>query len=838
MNSSVTYCFLLIALLTNGIAYTQTDTSKSTVINLGEHDFSTPKEYIISDIMLNGSTLDPKAIALLADLQIGEKIRIPGDAIPKAIRKLWEQKMFSSVAINVTRIQDDYIWLEIAVAERGRVSLYAPRGDMRNKEFKKLKEQLDLYTGKLISEDLLYNVKRITKDFFYDKKYLNCKVNITTQPDTMRNGYQLVFIEVIKGKKVHIRDILFEGVTQFKHAQLHRAMKDTKRRKWWRLWKGSKYDEADYKEDKLHIIDKYNDKGFRDAEIVFDTIYSVSQSEKDIKIKINEGKLYYIRNITWIGNTKYRSTFLDSVLSIKRGEIYNQSNIEAKLMMNPNGTDVTSLYMDKGYLFFSVTPVEVRIENDSIDFEMRISEGKQARVRNVIIKGNTKTNDHIIRREIYTKPGDLFSRNDIIRTQRQLAQMQYFNPEKLGINPIPDPATGTVDIEYTVEEKPSDQIQLSGGWGGGRVIGTVGLNISNFSSKNFFKKGAWSPLPSGDGQQVSINAQSTGAYYQGYNLSFVEPWLGGKKPNSLTVSGYHTFSSNDNLPFKNPNKSKFKIFGSSVGLGKRLKWPDDYFSVYNEVSYQYYDLQNFRGLFSFNNGYVNNLAYRFTLTRNSIDQPLYPRGGSNFTLSLKSTVPYSYFNRKDYSDLTDQQRYKFLEYAKIKFTTSHFVALTRDKKLMLNVRTGFGFLLPWNKKVGESPFERFYMGGSGLSGVNYYFGREIIAMRGYDDNSVSNTLGDPYISKYTLELRYPISLNPSATVYFIGFTDGGKTWSSLRKVNPFEVYRSAGVGVRLFLPMFGMLGFDYAWRLDTLPKFPGMQKSQFHFTIGMNLGEL
>lgn len=816
---------LVLLVITNLVGYTQ------------DLDLSIPKEYTLGPIMVTGAPgLDHKAVILLSGLKQGEKIKVPGDAIPMAIKKLWDQKMFSHVKINATKIIDNTLFLEIVVKERLRLGAYKAEG-IRKKDWEDLIEQLDLYTGKLITEDLIFNVKRISRNFFVEKGFLSTKVDVHVAPDTNLNSALVMVVKFDKGKKTKITDITIEGVKLFKPAQLYRTMKETKRKKWWRFWKASKYLEAEYRSDKQKIIDRYNNKGYRDAVIVMDTVIH-NGNEISLKLKIDEGGKYYIRNISWIGNSKYRSGQLDTALGIKKGDVYNQGDLEARLFMNQNGNDVSSMYMDNGYLFFNIIPVEVRIENDSIDYEMRITEGKQARIRDIIIKGNTKTNEHIIRREIRTRPGDLFSRNDIIRTQRELAQMNYFDPEKMGVNPIPDPTTGTVDIEYTVEEKPSDQIQLSGGWGGGRVIGTVGLVINNFSAKRFFDPTAWRPLPSGDGQQLSINCQSTGAFYQGYNLSFVEPWLGGKKPNSLSISGYHTFTSNDNLKFKDPNKSKFKIWGSSVGLGKRLKWPDDYFSLFNEISYQYYDLQNFNGLFSFNNGFVNNLAYRFTLSRNSIDAPIYPRTGANITFSAKMTLPYSLFNGKDYSAMTDQQRYLFLEYAKLKFTTSHFVPLTRDKKLILNARTGVGFLLPWNQKVGNSPFERFYMGGSGLSGMNMFFGREIIALRGYDDNSISSSFGDPYIAKYTLELRYPISLNPNATVFLLGFTEGGKTWSELRKVNPFEVYRSGGVGVRLFLPMFGMLGFDYGWRLDTIPFRESMQKGQFHFTIGMNLGEL
>lgn len=837
---------LLVMLLTNGMAYAQPtdpDTTRTGPIEIGGGiDLSVPRDYVIGGVTTSSGikTLDPRAIVVLSELEVGKTIRVPGDAISKAIKKLWEQKLFSNISINITQVKGDYIYLEIDATERQRSAKKIVFTNIRKKEGEKIQEQLDDYPGKLITEELIFNVKRTTRNYFIDKGYHNVEVDVRTAPSEDGAAGSLdMIVNVKKGHKVKIATIRFEGVTAFKHGKLYRAMKDTKRRKWWRVWKASKFMESDYKTDKENIIAKYNDKGFRDATIVKDSVWKIDDRNLGIHIKIDEGGKYYFGNISWIGNSKYRSGQLDTVLNIKKGDVFNQSELDSRLFMNQNGGDISSLYMDNGYLFFSVTPVEIRVYNDTIDYEMRIVEGKLAYNRDIIIKGNTKTNDHIIRREIRTKPGDLFSRNDIIRTQRELSQMQYFNPEKMGVNPIPDPATGTVDIEYTVEERPSDQVQLSGGWGGNRIIGTLGLTISNFSTKNFFRKGAWSPIPSGDGQQLSIQAQSTGSFYQGYNLSFVEPWLGGKKPNSLSVSAYHTFSSSDNLKLKDPAKSKFKVWGASIGLGRRLKKPDDYFSSYNEVSYQYYDLQKFTGLFSFTDGYVNNLAYRFTLSRNSIDQPLYPRGGSNITFTTKATIPYSYFNNKDYSSVTDQERFKMLEYVKFKFTTSHFVPLSKDKKLILNVRTGCGFLLPWNKKVGDSPFERFNMGGSGLSGSNFFsLGREIIALRGYDDGSVSSGAGDPYIVKYTMELRYPISLNPNATVYVQAFADAGKTWNKLRQVNPFDVYRSGGIGVRLFLPMFGMLGFDYGWRLDDLPGRSSMQRGQFHFTIGMNLGEL
>ena len=807
-----------------------------------EINYAYPQEYTIENITVTGAVhFNDRAIILLSELERGQKIKIPGSEISKAIKKLWDQNLFSEVSIDASSIRGDKIFLDIKVKERPRLSGFKPRG-MRKNEWEKVNEVVDLYRGRIVTDNLVSIAKNQVRAYFVDKGYHHAQVFITEEKDTVEtnNGVYLI-IKVDKGSKVKIGTITIEGVTSIKEGKLKRLLKDTKEAKWWRFWKTSKYVESNFRTEKQSIIDELNNQGLRDANIVYDSVYNESGDRLGIKIKIEEGHKYYFRNITWVGNSLYTSGRLDTILGIKSGEVYNQALLDSRLFMSPNSTDVTSLYMDNGYLFFNVSPVEIRVEGDSIDFEMRIMEGKQARVKNVIIRGNTKTNEHVIRREIRTVPGELFSRNDIIRTQRELAQLGYFDPEKFGINPIPNPYEGTVDIEYTVEEKPSDQVELSGGWGAGRIIGTLGLSFNNFSLKKMFTKGAWQPLPSGDGQKFSIRAQSTGTFYQGYNLSFTEPWLGGKKPNSLSFNAYHTYSSRDNLARKDENKSQLKISGASIGFGKRLKWPDDYFNIYIEApSYQYYDLQNYSGVFTFSDGYVNNLAARFSISRNSVDQPLYPRTGSNITFSVKATPPYSAFNNKDYADISDQERYKWLEYHKWKFTTSHFMTLSKNKKLVLNARTGFGLMLPYNKAVGDSPFERFKLGGSGLSGINFIFGQEIIALRGYDDGALSAGVGDMLIAKYTLELRYPISLNPNATVYMLGFAEAGNTWQNIKDFDPFKVKRAAGLGVRIYLPMFGLLGLDYGWGFDKLennPQFvPGT--GQFFFTIGMNLGEL
>ena len=713
-----------------------------------------------------------------------------------------------------------------------------------------------------------------------NKSYNDVKVNVVKQKDEKLENNIVLFINVTKGNKIRIKDINLSGTKSIKKWKLRRTFKETKRRHWWNPFNSAKFDEDNYEKDKKALIAKYNEKGFRDAKIVHDSIYRIEKQKvklnwkrsfrtfsikrdtinatkrMSIDITVEEGTKYYFRNITWVGNSKYSSKDLANVLSIKKGDIYDQSTLDQKLFSNPNGNDVTSLYMDDGYLFFNITPVEANVTNDSIDLEMRIYEGKQATISKVTVVGNTKTNDRVIMREIRTKPGQLFRRSDIIRTQRELSQLGYFDPEKMNVLPSPNQATGTVDIEYTVEEKPSDQVELSGGYGNGMVVGTLGVTFNNFSGKNFFKKESWRPLPSGDGQRLSVRAQSSGLFYQSYNMSFTEPWLGGKKPNSLSVTGYYSVQSNGQKrkttdsngdKISNPLRASLDIVGASVGLGKRLKWPDDYFTLYQELDYQYYILNNYSSIFSFSKGYSNNIYYKASLQRNSVDKPIFETRGSQLALTGQWTPPYSFFNNKDYtsSTLTAQERFKFVEYQKYKFTAKFFTPITNKRgtdgkearNLILRTSLGFGLLTSYNSHVGQSPFERFYMGGSGLTGYALD-GREIIALRGYDDQSLSPSTGASFITKYSAELRFPITLNPSATIYMLGFLEAGNSWANKQDFNPFNVYRSTGVGVRVFLPMFGLLGFDYGWRLDDVPTNLGMQKGQFHFTIGAAIGEL
>jgi outer membrane protein insertion porin family len=651
-------------------------------------------------------------------------------------------------------------------------------------------------------------------------------------------------------------------------ARVKRLLKNTKERKKWRLWKQSKFMEKEYEEDKQKVIAKYNKIGFRNAKIISDSLYTINNERIGIQINIEEDKKFYFRDITFVGNTKYRTSQLDSVLGIQKGDMYNLELLQSRLSYNPAGRDVSSLYTDDGYLSFNAQPVETLIEPDSIDIEVRMYEGKQYRVGRVIVVGNTKTNDHVIYREIRTRPGELFNRSDIIRTQRELAALGYFNPEAFDIQINQRNEDGLVDLTYVVEEKPNDQIQLSGGWGGGqvgsnrgRVVGSLSLSFSNFSMRNFFKKEAWSPLPTGDGQRLSISATSNGVYFRSTNISFTEPWLGGKKPNSLTLSAWKSVQSNgvtraqdgelvNGVPLE---RRELVIKGGAVSFGKRLQKPDDYFVLQAGISYQRYELNDYGILFKFADGISNNLAGNVTLSRNSTSDPIYPKWGSQITLTGKATLPYTsigsaLLNKEyDFAGMTDQQRYDWVEYYKVKFTAQWFTPLNKHKErnFVLNSKVGFGFLGTYNPQLGESPFERFYLGGVFLSGF-LLDGREIVNLRGYDDLSLTapsdkrpvSNVGAPVIAKYGFELRYPLSTNPQATIYALSFLEAGKTWEKLNEFDPFNVYRTGGVGLRIFLPMFGLLGFDYGWRLDDVPAAPNMARGQFHFSIGMNMGEL
>ncbi len=848
---SIVYCFLIISGFTVLKAQVILDAEQ---INI---DYSNPRTYEIGGITISGTQyLDNNILITLSGLTVGDKIEVPGDKITKAIQNLWKQGLFENIKISVSKINGGVIFLNIYLEEKPRLSKFTFTG-LRKSEANSLKDKTKLTKGDVVTENLIMRTSNLIKNHFTDKGYMNTNVNIIQKRDTSVTNNVILIINVNKGKKGKIGKITFIGNKILSEAKLKRLMKKTKEHKFFRIFTASKFIESEYKADKQKIIEKYNEIGFRDARIVNDSVYKekfgvrssefgVSNKNKDeqpgkyinIDIKVDEGNKYYFRNITWVGNSKYTSEELSRVLKINKGEIYNQKRLDANLYMNLEGQDVSSLYLDDGYLFFNVTPVEKQVENDSIDIEFRIYEGKQARINKVYISGNTKTNDHVILREIRTRPGQLFNRSDIIRSQRELAQLKYFNAEKIQINPKPNPQNGTVDIEYVVEETSSDQLELSGGWGGAAtgLVGTLGVSFNNFSLRKIARRDAWRPLPSGDGQKLSLRVQANGRQYQSYNASFTEPWLGGKKPNSLSVSFYNSIQTNG-LAKGEASRQAINIYGASVGLGKRITWPDDFFTLYQEVGYQNYKLENYLSTFLFADGTSNNIFYNITLARNSFDAPIFPRTGSSISLSLKVTPPFSLFTDKDYSALSAQDKYKLIEYHKWNFNTSWFTKLAGN--LVLNTRLRYGFMGDFNRGIGISPFERYYVGGSGLSGFSLD-GREIIAMRGYADYSLtprnnSGYIGGSIFNKYTIELRYPLSLNPMATIYLLGFAEAGNAWTKFKEFNAFDVKRSAGFGIRVFLPMFGLLGLDWGYGFDEIPGNPGNNKGQFHFSIGQSI---
>jgi len=805
--------------------------------DLSEIDYSNPIDYEIGGITVSGvQFLDNNALISLSGLTVGDKIKVPGEKITKALESLWKQGLFGDIKITATKIQGNLIFLDIYLQEKPRLSKFSFDG-VKKSEADKIRDEIKITRGDVITDNVIITIKNKIKKYFVDKGYMFIDVDVIQKPDTTAANSVSLNINIKKNSKVKINKINFYGNTDIKSIKLKQAMKKTKEKHFYRLFASSRYYSDEYENDKAKVIDEFNEIGFRDAQIVKDSIYKHDDKTINIDLHINEGNKYYFRNISWIGNTIYTAEELNFILKIKKGDIYNQKALDANLFMNTDSRDISSLYLDDGYLFFSVTPVEVKVENDSIDLELRIYEGKQATISKVTISGNTKTNDNVIIREIRTKPGQLFSRQDIIRTQRELGQLKYFNQEKLSVNPKPNAADGTVDIEYVVEETSSDQVELSGGWGAGSLIGTLGLSFNNFSLKNFFNKDAWRPLPSGDGQKLSIRAQSNGLAYQSINAAFTEPWLGGKKPNAFSVSVFHSVVSNG-VAASNINRQDIHIDGITVDLAKRLKWPDDFFTLDQGISYERYSLHNY-SLFEMTNGKANSAYYSIVLGRNSIDAPIYPRSGSQISLTVQATLPYSLIWKRNIDSLDAQAKYKWIEFHKWKYNASVFTKLAGN--LVLNTRLKFGFLGFYNPKLGPPPFERFYLGGDGLSGTGYQFdGKDIIGMRGYDTYTLTPENSTGYIggtiyNKYTMELRYPISLNPMATIYLLGFVEAGNCWLKFNEFNPFDVKRAAGLGVRIYLPMFGLLGLDWGYGFDKITGASTPSGGKFQFSINQSI---
>lgn len=803
----------------------------------GDFSYAVPERVIIQDVTVSGvDYIDPRVLLDIVGLRKGDTISLPGSEITAAVKKLNSQNLFSSVSINLAHREADHVVLDIHLQEQPRISRIEYVGVKRGAK-KDLEEKLSLKAGQQATEATLDQAKRVIRKYYLDKGFLRVKVDARRQQDTLNLNAVVVTFVVDRGKKVKVKEIDFEGNTAFKDSKLRwKAFKKTKRINW-NIFNSKKFIAERYKEDLGNLVDYYNKYGYRDAVVVRDSVYDISDKRVGIKVWLDEGNQYHLRDVKWVGNTVYPSPVLDQMLGMGKSDVYDQELLQKRLFVDENS--VSTMYMDEGYLFFNIQPVETDVSNDSVTLEMRIMEGPQATISAVEILGNDRTNEHVIRRELRTYPGDLFSKTNIMRSMRELAALGYFNPETLGINPIPNVADGTVKLQYTVEEKSSDQLELSAGWGGGMFVGTLGLRFANFSIQNLFKKEAWRPIPTGDGQSLSIHWSTNGTQYQSLNLSFVEPWLGGRKPTSLSLSFMYSKYDYSKLLWK-PSDDFFKIIGGTMGIGTRLKWPDDFFTVYGELSYQHFVLRNWRDEFIFSNGNTNNLSFKVVWGRNSVDQPIYPRSGSNFSLSLQLTPPYSYFNKKDYKspDMLPSERYKWIEYHKWTAKAQWYAALWGD--LVLYLGAHMGYLGYYNKDVGYSPFEGFDVGGDGLAGYNYIYGREAVGLRGYANSSLTPRVQNGarmanIYDKFTMELRYPIILKPQSSIYVLLFAEGGNAWYDLNKFNPFEIYRSVGAGVRVFLPMLGMLGFDIAYGFDPVIGNANANKWQPHFLIGMPL---
>jgi outer membrane protein insertion porin family len=801
-------------------------------------NFSQENDYIIGGVSVSGIRyLDINALIGISGLKVGQEITIPGDIITTAAQRLWQQGLFSDVRISIDTLKADTVFLDIFLQERPRISAIKFNG-IRTSEKEDLVKKISLPVGSQVTSYILDNTRKITRDHFIEKGFLNTSVDFVEKDDPDQPNNVILSINVDKKEKVKIGEINFVGNEYFKESKLRHQMKGTKKKNF-NFLKVSKYISEKYNEDKLKLETFYNDNGFKDFAIVSDSLYKISDNRVGLQIKVDEGKQYFLRNVDWVGNSVYKKEDLNKVFNVKRGSVYNQSLILDRLKGAGGSEDaVSNLYLDYGYLFSDLTPVESKVEGDSVDLEIRIFEGDQAYINDIIISGNSRTNEHVARRELYTLPGDLFSKEKIMRSIRQLGVLGEFDPEKINPTPLSDPTNGTVDMLYKLEERANDQFEISGGWGAGMLVGTVGVRFNNFAMKDFFKPSAWRPYPSGDGQSLSIRAQSNGKIYQSYNISFEEPWLGGKKPNNFSVSLYRSIMTNGKKKGEDGRTSMI-MDGASIGLGKRLEWPDDFFSIYGEMSYQKYDLNDYTYMrFLFSTGKSNLLSLTTKLMRFSTSPNLiYPRTGSSFTLALQLTPPYSLISGKNMAGTPNDVKYKWIEFHKWTFKADYYFPLTKDDKMVLNAKFAFGYLGHYNKDIGPSPFESFYLGGSGMTGYTLY-GHEIISMRGYTDGSLTpvdangTPIGNVY-SKLSFELRYPISLNQQATIYGLAFLQAGRAWNKLREYNPFKMCRSAGVGLRANLPMFGLLGIDWGYGFDAVPSgASGSNHSQFSFVIG------
>ena len=830
-----------------------------------EVDYNNPKKYIVGGVKLEGNEyLSENQILQVAALREGMEVTVPSEEMSNIVTRLWRQRYFEDVAVSIDSLVPtrDTAYFKISIVERPRVSRWLFSG-VKSSEQKELEERLNLKRGGEFSEYVAKTSSDIIKRYYKEKGFSNVKVDVNTKRDTVIRSAIRVQFAVDRGEKVKIQKITFNGADHVKESKLVRSMKKTRDKRLQNFFSSKKFQEKEYENDKRQLLTAFNEAGFRDARIVKDTMYYVEPNRLQIDFDIDEGKQYYFRDITWTGNSVYASEDLNSVLMIEKGDVYDVVTMQKRLFGGGKQSeyDITKLYRDNGYLFFQVQPVEMNIEGDSVDVEMRIVEGKPATLNNIVINGNDLTNERVIRRQVFTRPGYLFSQSDFERSIREIASMGQFDPEAImgegGYSILPNPLDNTVDVVYNVTEKPSSQLELSGGWGGNTFVATVGVSFNNFSTRRFFDKSAWRPVPLGDAQNLAVRFQTNGTYYTSLSASFSEPWLFGKKPTSLNTSLYYTRQTNSNIYYNILNNDEYmEVYGFAAGIGKRLKWPDNYFVLYNQLSWQTYRLQNWIYQFLFNTGISHNLSYTLSLNRTSTDQQIYPRQGSDFSFSLQLTPPYSLLRKKDkgildsegnptkvsswkdinYDFQTSQDRYRWIEYHKWSFKGAVYTKLVGD--LVLMARAQFGYLGYYNRNWGYSPFEGFRVGGDGMSGYDTY-GSEIVSLRGYENYSLTPQASSAYNSsgiyyagnvydKFTVELRYPVILQPQSTIYALLFLEGGNCWADIRDFNPFQIKRSAGVGVRIFLPMIGLLGVDWGWGFDD----PVTGGSQFHFVIG------
>jgi len=832
------------------------ETADSVVI-----DYNSPRKYIVAGVECEGVRYFSKEQVInLTGLQKGMEITAPGEDISNIVKRLWLQRFFEDVSLSIDHLSadGDSAYFKIGVIERPRVSRFTFSG-VKSGEQKDLLERLSVKRGQAFSEYFAAASTDIIKRYYKEKGFQLCEVDVQTKKDTLVRGAIKVNFKVDRGEKVKIKTITFSGNEHVKDSKLMKSMKNTRDKRLMNFFKSKKFKEKEYPTDKNSLVNAFNEAGYRDARLVKDSMYYVEPYRLRIDFEFEEGKQYFFRDITWTGNSVYPTETLNDILKIKKGDVYDVVTMEKRLKGGGKQTDydISKLYRDNGYLFFNINPVEVNIEGDSVDVEMRIVEGKPAYLDHIVINGNDLTNEKVVRRQIFTRPGYLFSQSDFERSIREIASLGQFDPEAImgdgGYSIVPNPLASTVDLIYNVTEKPSSQLELSGGWGGNTFVATVGVSFNNFSTHRMFDKSAWRPVPLGDAQNLAFRFQTNGTYYTSLTASFVEPWLFGKKPTSLNLSLYYSRQTNSYLYLNILNNDEyFEVYGAAAGIGSRLKWPDNYFVLYNSLSWQTYKLKNWNYNFLFNTGVSHNFSYTISLQRNSTDQQIYPRQGSDLEFSIALTPPYSLFRHYDYDEngnkvyvkdpksinydkWSSDQRYRWIEYNKWSFKAAFYTKIVGD--LVVMARAQFGYLGYYNRNWGYSPFEGFLVGGDGMSGYNTY-GSDIISLRGYENYSLTPTAITPYSSSYaytgnvydklTVELRYPVMLQPQSTIFVLAFLEGGNCWADIKDFNPFQIKRSAGVGVRVFLPMIGLLGVDWGYGFDDLTN----GKSQFHFVIG------